>query len=405
MDNILQNTFAQLGVDNAPGQEITKKDDCHNLRGFPIEGRRVDFSHGDVNAFPPLPGSLEVFSRGFHEGSSQAYTEYRGRADIRCQLADDLTKFLGTPVDGNQELILTGGTQSALFLAIGSLLPYGGKLAMITPDYFANRKLAAFFGADIVSRPLYYMESEHRAGIDLNQLENAFKKGVDVFLFSNPNNPTGAVYSAEEIRAIGTLACRWHVPVIVDELYSRQIFDSEPFTHLCAELERPEMVVTIIGPSKTESLSGFRLGAAFAPTEIIERMEKLQAIVSLRAAGYCQSVFRTWFHEPAGFIEQRIHEHRRIRDMLVQQFRSVSGVQVRKTNAGSYLFPTLPKLDVTITEFVQILRILGGIIVTPGTEFGPEWTQSIRLNFSQDPDAAVQGVKRLLKIMERYRKE
>lgn len=403
--DILQKTFSQLGVDNAPGQEITKKDSCQNLRGLPIKGRPVDFSHGDVNAFPPLPGSLKAFSSGFYEGSSQAYTEYRGRADIRCQLADDLTKFFGTPVDGNKELILTGGTQSALFLAIGSLLPYGGKLAMITPDYFANRKLAAFFGADVTSIPLSYLESEQKAGIDLNRLEDTFKKGVDAFLFSNPNNPTGAVYSAEEIRAIGKLASHWNVPVIVDELYSRQVFDSAPFTHLCAEVERPETVVTIIGPSKTESLSGFRLGAAFAPEEIIERMEKLQAIVSLRAAGYCQSVFRIWFHEPVGFMEQRIQEHRHIRDILVGQFRSVPDVRVRKTNAGSYLFPTLPELDVPITEFVHILRMLGGVIVTPGTEFGPEWTQSIRLNFSQDSDAAVDGVKRLLKIMERYRKE
>lgn len=68
--------------------------------------------------------------------------------------------------------------------------------------------------------------------------------------------------------------------------------------------------MTIIGPSKTESLSGYRLGVAFGSAAIIERMEKLQAIVSLRAPGYCQAVFASWFAEPQGWMEQRVADHR-----------------------------------------------------------------------------------------------
>ncbi|MGO4840962.1 aminotransferase class I/II-fold pyridoxal phosphate-dependent enzyme, partial [Rhizobiaceae sp. 2RAB30] len=140
------------------------------------------------------------------------------------------------------------------------------------------------------------------------------------------------------------------------------------------------------------SLSGYRLGAAFGSPAIIERMEKLQAIVSLRAAGYNQAVFRTWFSELEGWMEERIRLHQAIRDDLVAVFRD-GGLKTRTPQAGSYLFPTLPPLSVGLHDFVRLLRRQANVIVTPGTEFGPH-RDSIRLNFSQDHAAAIDAGKR-----------
>ena len=98
--------------------------------------------------------------------------------------------------------------------------------------------------------------------------------------------------------------------LLVDQLYSRQIFDNHPYTHLRALPERPENMLTIMGPSKTESLSGFRLGVAYGSAPIITRMEKLQAIVSLRAAGYCQSAYLNWVSEPQGWLEARVADQK-----------------------------------------------------------------------------------------------
>src|SRR5690625_4022803 len=106
-----------------------------------------------------------------------------------------------------------------------------------------------------------YLSSDGFTGLNMAALEKSFQKGVEVFVFSNPNNPTGVVYTPEEIENIAALADKYGVFVIVDELYARQIFDQRPFTHLCAQdTFSPEQVMTIMGPSKTESLSGFRLG-------------------------------------------------------------------------------------------------------------------------------------------------
>lgn len=397
--------FARLGTDSAPGQEGRQKTgDLHNLmRGDRLSGTPVDFSHGDVDAFTPTPGAFEAFADGVNAGGRQAYTEYRGAAAIRDDLAGKLAAFTGAPIDATDGMILTPGTQGALFLAVASAVSHGDKVAIVQPDYFANRKLVEFFEGEIMPVQLHYMASEAEAGLDLGQLEDAFRRGAKVFVFSNPNNPTGAVYSAAEIGQIAALAGRYGVTVIADQLYSRLRYADAAYTHLRAGTIDPAQVITIMGPSKTESLSGYRLGVAFGAPRLIERMEKLQAIVSLRAAGYNQAVFQTWFSEPEGWMAERIRLHQAIRDDLLATLRAVEGVTARTPQAGSYLFPRLPELAVTPADFVRLLRLQADVVVTPGTEFSPHAARSVRLNFSQDHAAAMQAVERMMALVGRYR--
>lgn len=401
--NSVENKFTKLGVDNAPGQEKMDNSINNLLIGENIVGETVDFSHGDVDAFKPIPKSLETFIEGFNIGSRQAYTEYKGKDDIRVDLAKKLSIFTNTKISAENQLIITPGTQGALFLAMGSLIDTNDKVAIVTPDYFANRKIAEFFNTEIIPVTLNFLEQNRSAGLDLCELENAFKAGAKVFLFSNPNNPTGVIYSTDEIKSIATLAKKYDVSVIVDQLYSRQIFDNRSFTHLCAQSIQPDNIITIIGPSKTESLSGFRLGVAYGSKTIISRMEKLQAIVSLRANGYSQSVLKLWFNEPDGWMKERILAHQKIRDNLMMLLTSIEGIEARLTEAGSYLFIKIPDLTVTLHEFIKILRIQANVTITPGTEFGAEYTNSFRINFSQDHQKAVSAINRTIELIKRYR--
>ncbi|WP_423210235.1 pyridoxal phosphate-dependent aminotransferase [Paracoccus yeei] len=402
----IQNKFARLATDNAPGQEVRQTADGVQalLRGDALPGRPVDFSHGDVDAHEPTPGSFEVFAQGVAKGGSQAYTEYRGDLEIREEVAARLADFTGAPVDARDGMIVTPGTQGALFLAVAATVARGDKVAIVQPDYFANRKLVEFFEGEMIPVRLdYETAGEDRAGLDLDQLGAAFRAGARVFLFSNPNNPAGVVYSPAEIARIAALAGQYGATVIVDQLYSRLRYSGVTYTHLRAQDLDPQNVVTIMGPSKTESLSGYRLGVAFGAPAIISRMEKLQAIVSLRAAGYCQAVLRTWFAEPEGWMDDRIRRHQAIRDDLLSVLRGIGGGFARAPQAGSYLFPRLPALAVPHADFVRILRLQAGTVVTPGTEFSPHHGDCVRLNFSQDHAAAVAAVERLASLVERYR--
>lgn len=290
-----------------------------------------------------------------------------------------------------------------MFLALGATVGAGDRVAIVRPDYFANRKIVEFLGAEVVPIPLDHLGHSDRAGLDLDRLEAAFESGVRTFLFSNPSNPTGVIYSRGEIARIAELAERHGVTVVVDALYSRLVFSGGTYTHLCATALPPDQILTIMGPSKTESLSGYRLGVAFGAAHLIDRMEKLQAIVSLRAPGYSQAVLRTWFDEPPGWMAERTAKHEAIRDDLMTIFRGVPGLAVRTPEAGSYLFPRLPSLSLPLHAFVRALRVQASVIVTPGTEFSPDANDSIRLNFSQNHDAAVGAAQRIATMIARYR--
>lgn len=214
----IEDKFARLGTEYAPGQEVRQSAGNLSslLRGEALPGRPVDFSHGDVNsdAFEPTPGTLDEFVAGVHRGGEQAYTEYRGDAALRERVAAHLAEFTGRPLSGQDELIITPGTQGALFLAIAATVTAGDRVAIVRPDYFANRKLVEFMGGIIVPVEMDYLGHATRAGLDLDQLEAAFKSGVKTFLFSNPNNPAGVIYSPEEIEQIVELANRFGVTVV-----------------------------------------------------------------------------------------------------------------------------------------------------------------------------------------------
>ena len=400
----LDEKFKALHTNNAPGQEVRQNLGNINtiMLGEKLDGIPVDFSHGDVDAFPPTPSSDEAWKDGFSRGGCQAYTEYRVSAEIRNRLSARLGKFTGRSIDANSELIITPGTQGALFLALGSTVDAGTKVALVDPDYYANRKLVKFFGGDILPIPLNYKYSHSENIPDLNRIEDAFKAGAKVFVFSTPNNPTGLVYSNTKIKKIADLAAIHDVSVIVDQLYCRMLYTGEVYTHLRSCDVQHENLITLMGPSKTESLSGFRIGVAFGTPKLIERMESLQAIVSLRAAGYNQAALDTWFQEPIGWMENRIREHESIRDELLQTFRAAN-IYTASPQAGSYLFPQLPPLRVDLYTFVHLLNYQAKVIVTPGSEFDPACMDSIRLNFSQDYSAAVAAAKRIVKMVEIYR--
>lgn len=402
----VENLFNKLNADLAPGQEKRLNFDDIELKGENLPGEPVDFSHGDVDAFEPIPGSLDNFNYGFKEiGGTQAYTVYRGREDILEDVAAKLSEYSSTSIDSNDEIIITPGTQGALFLAMGATITRGDKVAIIEPDYYANRKLVHFFQGELYPVQLDYLNHEDKAGINLEALENSFKDGVKTFVFSNPNNPSGVIYSREEITKIADLVKEYEVNTIVDELYSRQLFDDRAYTHLASlNIIPKENIVTIIGPSKTESLSGFRLGVAYGSKEIIDRMEQLQAIVSLRASGYSQIVLKNWFSEPEGWMAERIQAHQDIRNTLLTLFRD-AGFEVRTTEAGSYIFPKINNLSIDCENFVKVLKKQAKVTVTPGTQFGPQYTDCIRLNFSQNKEKAVDAVKRIIKVAGYYKHE
>ena len=381
--------FGHMDAEHAPGQQRDE---------LPAGIRHVDFSHGDVAAFPPPDAVIESVTRALQDGGRYAYSAYRGHPFIRELLAPRVAEFTGASVDADSEMILTPGTQGGLFLALSALVESGDPVAIVAPDYFANRKIVEYLQARPVPIDLdYAVDGDGSAHLDLASLRSVFAEGARVLVMSNPNNPTGVVYPREDIEAVAALAEEFGAFVVIDQLYSRQIFDGREYTHLRGV--GGDRCLTLLGPSKTESVSGCRVGVAVGPAEVIQRMEQLQGIVSLRAAGYMQAALEPWFAEPKGWLEQRIAAHARIRDDMHEVFTSSGHVRTRRTEGGSYLFLHVPAARGRLDEFVARLRSEAAVTVTRGFEFG-DFPDAVRLNFSQDHGAAVDAAHRIVALAE-----
>ena len=358
----------------------------------------VDFSHGDVAAFPPHPRALAAAADAFSDPHS-AYSPYRGHGSVRERVAANLQPLIGREIDPEAELIITPGTQGGLFLALSSLVGSGDIVAIANPDYFAYGRIVSYLGAQ--PRYVSLRSSGGIAQLDMDQLKAALAEGARVICLSNPNNPTGAVYDAAQFREIAELCERWDAYLISDELYSRLDYGGVPIAHAWSTPGLSHRSVTLIGPSKTESLSGFRVGTAIAPPQVIDGMEQLQSIVLLRAPGYSQAVLGAWLEEEPGWLSSRIEAHREIRDAIVSRWREIPGLDVSEPRAGSYLFPRLPAMTISPAELFAALKNDAGIIVTPGAEFGPGGEESFRINFSQQAEVAIAAVAAIAESIAR----
>lgn len=387
--------LSEIQVGSSPGQRsFTAK----RSRG-PGDLAAVDFSHGDVDAFPPHAAAQAAFAAAVGEGGQAAYTRYRGNPGVRERLSGRLAALTGAPVDPEDELIITPGTQAGLFLSLSSLVEHGDRVGIIEPDYFANRRIVRFLGAEAVPIRLNLFADPSRPVLDIRELRAALRAaGAHVLCLSNPNNPTGAVLPASTVAELAEMCVEDDVFVVMDQLYCRQIFTGTAFTHLRALPGMRTRCVTLAGPSKTESLSGYRVGAAIGPGWLIDRMEAVLSITCLRAPGYSQRVLDTWLAEEPGWLAERVLTHRAIRDQILEIVRKLDGGRVRAPEAGSYLFVQLPKLKVTASEFFQELAGSEAVIVTPGSEFGHGFDDFFRINFSQDAGAAGAAIERLVKL-------
>jgi aspartate/methionine/tyrosine aminotransferase len=350
----------------------------------------IDTTHFDVTRFPPPDWALPAFV-GAAESGAAAYTAYRGGPDVRGRCADAIAALLGVDVDPERNLVLTTGTQGGLFAVLSALVDAGDRVALTDPEYLFAERILRFLGAEVVRIPL---SAGGEPGVDLQQLEDAAIGGIRLFLTSNPNNPTGTVYSDDTVKGISRLAAAHDFLVVVDELYCRLVYDETPFTHLAAEPEMDTRTVTLLGGSKTESLTGYRVGAVVADAEIIDAVEQVIAFSALRAPAYSQHVLTGWLHEDDDFVRERVRQLRIMQRHAAGRLRSVPGISVEPGAGTAYLWPDVSGLGLTSLDAGRLCYD-AGVVVSPGYQFGPSGKTRFRMCFAQDEarlDAALDRI-------------
>src|SRR3984885_10481638 len=244
------------------GMSVREADRWLNLDGG---GRGLlDTTHFDTVRFPPPAWAAGVIGEAVASGEL-AYTPYRGHPGVLDTLAATLGGVLGVPLSPAENLALTPGTQASLFTTLSALVDEGDLVLAADPDYLFNERILAFLGARVQRVPVT-RDDGGAPRLDLAALAHACEKRPKLLLFTNPSNPAGFAYDAGTIDAIAELAERWDFRVVVDSLYCRLVYEEAPFQHLIARPGMRDRCVTLLGPSKTESMSRSRRPTCLRPS-------------------------------------------------------------------------------------------------------------------------------------------
>jgi aspartate/methionine/tyrosine aminotransferase len=346
---------------------------------------RINLVHADTNAFPPPAGALEGFSAAV-TGGAVTCPPARGDAEVRAEVAQRLGRRSGRRFDPDREVILTPGTQGALFAALSATVQPDRPAVLFDPEYFGTERVIRFLGGDTVHVPIRWRDEEPTP--DLDRLADALRTEPAAMVFSNPNNPTGIVYSRAMLERIAELVLSLspRTVVIADQLYARLVYDGGEFHDMGGLPGMDERCISLFGPSKTESMTGFRVGVAVGPGALIDRMERLISVMSLRAPAYSQHALRPWLTDDQPLIAERVTRFQALRDLTVDQLEASPRFEVRRPQGTAYVFPLLVDAPVSEQEFAVTLKRKTGILVNPGHQFGPGGRAHFRMCFAQDPD-------------------
>jgi aspartate/methionine/tyrosine aminotransferase len=385
------------GYARAYGASVLELDSA--LSDAPAPGDLIDLTHGDTRAFPP-PASAQGDLADAVRENLEAYTPYRGSLSLRARLAPRLATLLGRPIDPERELIVTPGTQGGLFAALSALVGPDDAVALPDPDYFMSERIVAYLGGRAVRLPLNVAD-DGRLSIPDEALAAA--ESSRLLLLSHPNNPTGGVYDASEVRALADWVIEGDRLAVVDQLYCRQLFDGAQLTHLAALPGMSERTITLLGPSKTESMSGFRVGVAVGPDRLIDAMERVLAMASLRTTAYAQQAMRHWMDRDEDWLARRIAAHQALRDELVTRLHAIPGVTVASPLGSSYVFPGASTTDWEGRpgNALAIELKAAGVLINPGYQFGMGHPARFRINFSQDAARLALAADRIAGVLGR----
>jgi aspartate/methionine/tyrosine aminotransferase len=356
----------------------------------------LDTTHFDTVRFPPPDYALPAFTAAVADGTT-AYTSYRGGDEVRRICAASTSSLLGISVDAHANIAITTGTQGGLFAVLSAIIDEGDTVVLADPEYLFVERMLRFLGARVLRLP--FVDTEAGLQPDLDRLETLAAGGIRLFVTSHPNNPTGAVFTPQTVARLGQLAVQHDFMVLVDELYCRLVYGDAVFTHLAAEPGLADRTITMLGGSKTESLSGYRVGVVVASAAVIDAVEQVMAMTSLRAPAYAQHVLTGWLVDDDEFVRARVGELAVLREMTVEAFDSVPGLRVRPGAGTAYLWPDVSALGVHDVEIAQLLQAEAGVVVSPGYQFGPSGLGHFRVCYARDESEWAVALDRMVKAL------
>lgn len=359
----------------------------------------LNLSQGFPDFDPPKP-ILDRLAEVAHEGPHQ-YSITFGAANLRQALAEKQGKAIGRTIDPNSEIVVTCGGTEAMMCAMMTICNPGDKVMVFSPFYENYGADAILSGAEPIFIPLTPPEYQ----FDIQLIEQGFQAGAKAIIVCNPSNPSGKVFTRDELMAIGTLAVKYDAYVVTDEVYEHLVYAPYTHTYMAGLPGMFEHTITCNSLSKTFSITGWRLGYIIGPAVVVESAKKVHDFLTVGAAAPLQEAVVAGLQMGEGYYADLLETYTKKREFFLKGLDSL-GLK-HNVPQGTYFvmidiqdFLDLPQFrGYTDMEFCEWMIQNVGVAAVPGSSFFREpVNRYIRLHFARGEDTLKEALKRLEKL-------
>lgn len=361
----------------------------------------IALNSGEPDFNTPAP-IIEAAHQAMLDGKTK-YTQTPGIPELRQAIADKLARENRIDYEP-EEILVSTGAKYALTNAFQVLCNPGDEVIIPTPCWVSYVEMVKLAGAVPVLVPTRFDNQ-----LDLDAIEAALTSRSRVILINSPNNPTGAVYPESDLRLLADLVLRHNLVLVSDEVYEKLIYGSTP--HVSPASFSPEMkerTVTVNAFSKAYAMTGWRLGYAAGPADLIKGISAIQGHTTSNATSFVQWAAITALEVCEAYVEEMRQAFEARRDYLYGRVAALDGVECPFPDGAFYLFPDVSALfekkagGRLIKDSVGLADYLldeAGVALVPGIAF--EGPRAIRLTYSNSMDNLVEAMDRIEEALSR----
>lgn len=330
------------------------------------------------------------------------YTPAAGLPELKQAIADKTKRDSGWAVDPSQVIVTNGGKQ-AVYQAFATLLDPGDEVLVPTPYWTTYPEAIKLAGGKQVD---VFAGADQNYLVTVDQLEAARTDKTKVLLFVSPSNPTGAVYSPEQTKAIGEWADKHGLWVIADEIYQNLTYDGlKAVSIVDAVPALQDRTILVNGVAKTYAMTGWRLGWMVGPADVIKAAANLQSHLSSNVSNISQRAAIAALTGPQEPVEEMREAFDRRRKLIVEELRKIPGFEVPMPEGAFYVYCDVTGLlnkewgGVTPTNSLELADLIldqAEVAAVPGEAFGP--SGYLRFSYALGDAQLLEGVQRLQKL-------
>ncbi len=383
-----------IAANNVEGQPMFKVLD--KVQKLERSGREIlHFELGEPNFNTPQ-NIIDAACLALKRGETH-YANSMGLYAFRESIQKTTEKSRGFKPDIDQ-ILVTPGANAIIYLAISCLVNPGEEVIVPDPGFPTYFSAINYCGAKAVTVPLY---ESNQFRLNPEDLRKRITSKTRLIILNSPSNPTGAVMTPEEINEISNIAKEHDVYIWSDEIYARMIFDGDNHFHTPAKLDQcKERTIIINGFSKAFAMTGWRLGVAIGPKEVIEKMGLvIQTIVSC-VPPFIQIAGIEAVEGDQTSISKMMCEYKKRRDVLVAGLNTIPGISCVKPEGAIYAFPNITNTGMSSDEFADFALEKAGVALLPGNNFGEYGEGFIRICYVNTLENIEIAIKKLSNAIE-----